>query len=901
MLGEFDFANSGMMEALTEEQGHLEVNKEISFEDDTVSAIQDEEFDFDIGGPGDNLEEALGGPESTHDGLAYHSGNNDELHDARTHSIQDQSAQQDDDESHEDGIPSQDQNQHDLEVSVFDTSVDAEGVDQAYHFDDAQGDQTERENAQQAEDAQYGEGEKYQDDVYVEDTTDELGNLAGVGQQDEELDQSTTIATENVEFSYLEDQQFEDDIRDEGISAEETHVIQSGDETQPLVDSNYVAEMTEMTENEVTVVESQSEQVAQITSPAHDSYAVDTAADQDITGATYDLNDAGDQDAESSKSLEQHPRVRVSYGTAEFYLFAESSDADPDDYFFENADVLRQALSQFLPKLRQVITEDLQASDELFVKVDGLGLEFGETTTKEFLEQTTFGQVLELYDRLVKLDDDSSEAPELYIYLETRPNCLHRLTDLTNNANEGKGLSQVAFYYDGTPNLAAIEEESNDYDGGPQEMDSDDVSDNGSNHQIDGDFSATHETEQSYNPFRLSESQQQVIDASHSTLAERGVTNDPISANDDEDHAAYEDYNDESFSGEVQDELELAATEASHDVISPEVQQDSDMVAGEDEDLAIETVNEEPDGQHYVEEDLLSREEAAGAEADAEAENNKFPEDDGPTDGEQPSSLELSGCTASSEICACAFCMSTQPPTIGAVDNTHAMVQTEVDPRVSDRHLVEAALTDVHQALVAAADWSNNFSSTTNARDSLAANLDYYNRSESTSADFNMQDYNTAENDDYLDIGATAEEPAEAAEYAASAGTPDPTSHDSSATATLDGDGQGHGDDESATQALADTGHLMQTQSKPEPGPPEAETDEIHWNDDDDENDYDNDEFDVANQNQTDLSPSSLSVKRGRQADEDDVGLGDDSSKSSWGEELRVCAKIAPVAKRRRT
>lgn len=903
MLGEFDFANSSMMEAVTEEQGHLEVNKEVGFEDDIVSAIQDEEFDFDIGGPGDNLEEALGGPESTHDGLAYHSGNNDELRDARTHSIQDQGAQQDDEESHEDGIPSQDQDQHDLEVSAFDTSVDTEVVDQAYHFDDAQGDQTERENVQQQDGGQYGEGEKYQEDVYVEDTTEELGSFAGAGQQDEELDQSTTVATENVEFAHLEDEQFEDDIRDEGISAEEMRVIQSGNETQPLEDSNYVDEMTE---NEITVVESHSEQVAQITSPAHDSYAVDTAADtaadQNITGTTYGLDDAGDQEAESSKSSEQHPRVRVSYGTAEFYLFAESSDADPDDYFFEDADVLRQPLSQFLPKLRQVITEDLQTSDELFVKVDGLGLEFGETTTREFLDQTTFGQVLELYDRLVKLDDDSSEAPELYIYLETRPNCLHRLTDLANNANEGKGLSQVAFYYDGTPDLAALENESNDYDGGRQGMDSDDVSDNGSNHQIEGDLSATQETEQSYNPFRLSESRQQVVDASHSTLAEREVINDPISANDAEDHAAYEDDNDESFSGEVQDELELAATEASHNVLAPESQQDSDMVPGEDEDLAIETVNEEPDGQHYVEEDLLDREEAAGTEADAEDENKTFQEDDGPTDGEQPSSLELSGCTASSEICACAFCMSTQPPTIGAVDNTHAMVQSEVDPRVSDRHLVESALTDVHQALIAAADWSSNFSSTTNARDSLAANLDYYNHRESTSADFNMQDYDAAENDDYLDIGATAEEPAEAAEYAASAGTPEPTSHDSSATATLDGDGQGHGDDESATQALADAGHLIQTQSEPEPGPPEAETDEIHWNDDDDdENDYDNDEFDVANQNQTDLSPSSLSVKRGRQADEDDVGLGDDSSKSSWGEGLRVCADIVPVAKRRRT
>lgn len=889
------------MEAVAEETGHLEANKEDGFEDDSVSAIQDEEFDFDIGGPGDDLEEALGGPESTNDGLAYHTENNDALHDARTHSIQDQEAQEAVDESHEDVIPGQDQDQQDLEIHAFDTSVDVEGIDQAYHFDDARGDQNEGENAQQADDAQYGgESEKYQDDVYLEDTAEELGSFVDAGQQNEELVQGTTVATESVEFSNLEDGHFEDDIRDEGISAEGPAVIQSGDETQPPVDSNYVDEMTE---NEITAMEPHSEGVDQNTSPGQDPYPVDTAADQTGTGTTSGLDDAGGQEAESSKTSEQHPRVRVSYGTAEFYLFAEAPDADPDDYFFENTDVLRQPLSQFVPKLRQVITEDLQASDELVVKVDGLGLEFGEATTKEFLDQTTFGQVLELYDRLVKLDNDSSESPELYIYLETRPNCLHRLTELTNNANEGKGLSQVAFYYEGTPDFAAIEEDSNDYDGGHQDMGpNDNVSDNGSNGQIEGDLSAAREAEQPSNPFRLSESQQQAMDSSHSALVEGEVVNHPLSADGDEGHAAYEDDNDEPFSGEVQDDMELVVTEASRDVSAPEAQQDSDLVPGEDEDLAAEAANDEPEDPHYVEEDVPGREEAAGTEADAEADNENFQEDDGPTDGEHLSSFELSGCTASSEICACAFCMSTQPTSNGVVDNTQAMVESEVKPRFADRQLVEDALTDVHQALVATEDWSSNFASTTNARDSLATDLDYNNRTESTSADFNMQDYETAENDDYLDIGATEEEPTEPAEYAASAGTPEPTSHDSSATATLDGEGQGHGDDVSATQALADAGHLIQTTSQPEPGPPETETDEIHWNDDDDdENDYDNDEFDTANQNRTDLSPSSLSVKRGRQADEDDVGLGDDSSKSSWGEGLRVCANITSVAKRRRT
>lgn len=883
------------MEAVTEE-GRFEANKEFELEDDTASAIQDEEFDFEIGDPGDNLEETLAGLESTHDDVTYHTGSNDAPHDARTYSSQDHGAQVVD-ESPEEETPSQDQGQHDLEVSTFDTSVGAEGVDQADQLDDEQGDRNEHEEAQQADDAQHGEVEQYQEGVYLEGTTEELRHLVDAAQQNEEPAQGTTVATGSVEFPRLEDEHFHGDIREEGISAEEIGLIQSGDESQPPVDSSYVDETGE---NGTSVAEPQSEEIAQSTSLEHDSYLADNAARQNNTDAAYDLDDASGQEVESSKGSEQHPRVRVSYGTAEFYLFPESPNADPDDYFFENADVLSQPLSQFLSKLRQVVTEDLQDLDELFVKVDGLGIEFGESTTKDFLEHTTFGQVLELYDRLVKLDDSSEDA-ELYIYMETRPNCLYRLTELAKTADEGKGLSQVAFYYEGTPDFAAIEEASIDYDEGRQGVDSDDISDNGSNDQVEGGLSATQETEQPYNPFRLSESQQQAMGASTSGLAEEEVVDDAMSADADQGHAAYEDENDESLSREAQADLEIAEMEAPGDVHAIEAQEDSDLFPGGAEDLAAGVANDESEDQHYVEEDPPGGEEAAGTEANAKAENEDFQDDDGPTDGEHLSSLELGGCTASSEICGCASCMSAQPTSSGTVGHTHAMVESEVTSRDTHRQLVEDALTDVHQALVATADWSSDFSSTINARDSLVPNLDHSNHVENTPADFNMQDYDAAENDDYLDIGATEEEPAEPEEYAASASTPEPTSHDSSATATLDGESKGHGDDVSATEALADAGLPIQTSLQPEPGPQETQTDEIHWNDDDDEHGNESDEVDITNQNQTDLSPSSLSVKRGRQADEDDVGLGDDSSKSSCGVDSRISANIGPVAKRRRT
>lgn len=870
------------MEVVAEEQGPLEGNKELGLED-----TRDEEFDFDIDGPVDGLE-------SIDDGVAYDTETNDAFPDTRTYSAQDPVAQEVLHESYAEQATGQEQGQNDLEVSAFDTSADAEVVVQADQFDDEQEVNAEREETQQADDAQNGEVDQYQEDDYVEVTAEEVRDFVDDDQHNEGQAQDTTVATAHAEFVHLEDEHYHDDLHEEGISAEEIGLIQSGDETQPPVDSSYADEVVE---NGTTVAEPHGEEAPQGTSLEGDPFLADTAAHQDNTSSAYDLDDASSQEEESFKGSEQHPRVRVSYGTAEFYLFAESPNADPDDYFFESADVLSQPLSQFLTKVRQVIAEDLQDLDELYVKVDGLGLEFGETTTNDFLEHTTFGQALELYDRLVKLDDDSSEVPELYIYLETKPNCLRRLTELSNNARNGKGLSEVGFYYEGTPDLTAIEDASNEHDEGRQGVDSDDISDYESNDQVGGGLSETHEAEQQYNPFRLSESQQQAMDASNSKLAGEEVADDPMSA----DHPAYEVENDEALLDEVQTDLELAEPPVQPDASAAEAQQDPDVLPGEDEDLAADITNGIED-KRYAGEDAHLGDEAAATQANAEAEYEAFQDDDGPTDGEKFSSLKLSRCTASSEICACESCMSAEPISFGAGSQAHFAFESEVETRGPRRQLVEEALANVQQALVATADWSRSLSPSVSARDSLAANCDHSNHIENTPADFSMQDYDTAEHDDYLDIEATEEQPTEPAEYAASAGTPEPTSHDSSATATLDGEVQGHGDDTSATEALADPGRSFETPLQAESGPPETQTDEIHWNDED-EDEYDNDSDGIAitDQNQTDLSPSSISTKRGRQADEDDVGPGDDSSKPLCGLGSQMPANIAPVAKRRRT
>lgn len=141
------------------------------------------------------------------------------------------------------------------------------------------------------------------------------------------------------------------------------------------------------------------------------------------------------------------PDVTFCYRHDEYSLFAESPDDDPNTYFLADTEALNQPLCDFLTKIRGIIAGELSTQDEIVLRVDGLGLEFGETTTRDFLDRTTFGQIIDLHDRLVKLDN-AEASRNLYVYLITRPNCLDRFGELTSGVTDGKGLSTFERYFD---------------------------------------------------------------------------------------------------------------------------------------------------------------------------------------------------------------------------------------------------------------------------------------------------------------------------------------------------------------------------------------------------------------------------------------------------------------------
>ncbi|KAJ8120495.1 hypothetical protein ONZ43_g2807 [Nemania bipapillata] len=180
------------------------------------------------------------------------------------------------------------------------------------------------------------------------------------------------------------------------------------------------------------------------------------------TGPTRDLTDYHNEaatipsikspvtqvnDRDNPIELADHYGIYISYGETDYQLFAKSEDDDPNQYFLTDKSALDIPLAQFLTSLRDVISEEISPLDDLVLQVDGLGLEFSESTTPDFLEKFTFGDLVILYDKLAK-NELAESSPPIYTYLTVKPNCTRRMMALGESANAGRGLSEVALYND---------------------------------------------------------------------------------------------------------------------------------------------------------------------------------------------------------------------------------------------------------------------------------------------------------------------------------------------------------------------------------------------------------------------------------------------------------------------
>ncbi|ORY69463.1 uncharacterized protein BCR38DRAFT_405183 [Pseudomassariella vexata] len=189
-------------------------------------------------------------------------------------------------------------------------------------------------------------------------------------------------------------------------------------------------------------------------STTDDQITEHTTADLDGTEVKDSLNpdeDGSVQAVEDPTTVASRHEMIVNYGDTDYRLFAREPDDDPNSYFLRDMSALQLPLREFLSSIRAVISSEISPLNELVMYVDGLGLEFGETMASDFLDGYSFGDLISLYDTLLKNDDDAGDRPDLYMHLVIRPNCRQRIAALMESATAGRGFSEVAVYRPAPP------------------------------------------------------------------------------------------------------------------------------------------------------------------------------------------------------------------------------------------------------------------------------------------------------------------------------------------------------------------------------------------------------------------------------------------------------------------
>ncbi|KAF0327620.1 hypothetical protein GQ607_005164 [Colletotrichum asianum] len=153
-----------------------------------------------------------------------------------------------------------------------------------------------------------------------------------------------------------------------------------------------------------------------------------------------------DSDDARSNDDTEIPAVTVSYKGVEYPFFYNSPDSEGKECFFDDLSLLHCKMEGVLAGFRRELANELGPFDELVFQIDELGLEFAESTQPDLISDITLGQVISVFDSLVKNQDADASKP-LYALLVTRPNCKKRWLSLVDDAYNGKGLDEVSYYF----------------------------------------------------------------------------------------------------------------------------------------------------------------------------------------------------------------------------------------------------------------------------------------------------------------------------------------------------------------------------------------------------------------------------------------------------------------------
>lgn len=863
------------METAAEEQSHIVPDFEVELQDDTFDMNRDDEFDFEIGGDDGLAPTGEAGDADANANLTHHTDRDNAHHDsAYTYQPQEQTVQAPTVDSHDQESGDHGYEALTLEASAFDTIIEADATIEPAQND---GQASPESYDQGANEGHAADGSGFHDQVSYKEPAGDFETVDNAAQIEIEIEQDHDHMDAATSVDYIQEggdfQDFAQIQVDENEAEVDTDALQEAlfsDKAAEDVETSggYQDEEDDDAQDAEVAADVQADPIGGDGTSA--SFPNDEPStemlDESLDQSNWDAEDDGDRPSRA------HPNVTVSYQGQDYFLCAEDPDEDPNTYFLDDVGSIHRPLSQFLESVREVISSEIETGHEVFIKIDGLGLEFGESTAKEFLDQTTLARIIEVNNKLVE-QDGGSRSPELYMYLCVRSNPLDRFTQLAKGADEGQGLSNFEKYYDEASADASLsnEEEQIDLNG---DVLSDDLTFDEAYDETEepGGTIQSPDVQQTHNPSRIDEvTQPLLVDASISGAVEIDANEQSeleLTASETVAHGLHHTDSDaQSANGGERNSTELDA-EAVQEHLENSQGLDLSVLdqaaEGISESWFDGEIGQNQDGQDQDGQGFRDVEPVQELREQSEVPTDPSKKDHEGTDGENSISLRRSACVGPGP-CLCDSCYDTSFLDIegGSDVSSH-------DPTFSEEEW-DTLMTDAQP---------DNAAANVQAQDPVA---------------------NAAYDDDYLDLGDNDNDYEQSADHAGAIndntdGDLYPSrqpSDNSSATATLDGDDNGHGHDTAVNQASTAP---SQAASHTEVDAAQPQDDEIDWNHDED------DEIGVATQNPADLSPSSASGKRSREQDEGATGQGDESGTCNRWFLIHSCpADTRPDTKRRRT
>ncbi|KAK5654120.1 hypothetical protein OQA88_7551 [Cercophora sp. LCS_1] len=328
----------------------------------------------------------------------------------------------------------------DTNVEDFDFRLDGDYGDEAEPRDDAPKDTVDATNnfeiGYEEEEAQPVATESAHDDG---STTEHVGEDVGMEYQDEigydedESDiqgsggnlETTVLDTADVEdpVGFVEDQETEEQSEEHeshlGAITHDYSVFENDsgrDRSQADLDD----------ENEATDSHGKETQVANGSNDASAQHSPETREKSPASGPD------GSQDTAAENSPFAHipDLIEVFYNNGQYYLVGNQDD-DPDSYFLSDEKDFDKPLSDFLASIRSVISDEVSPEDELMIRINALGLEFGERSNPKFLARS-FRDILSCFAALASDPsvDVSQGSDSLQVELLVRKDSEARFLEL---------------------------------------------------------------------------------------------------------------------------------------------------------------------------------------------------------------------------------------------------------------------------------------------------------------------------------------------------------------------------------------------------------------------------------------------------------------------------------------